>query len=608
MLSYRLSLPEAAARAVVVAVHGLMESADCLEAVHPAWASRGWAVLAIDLRGHGSSPRWSDQDLQKHPGDVLVQDVLEVLQAPELHGLVQLPALYYGHSAGGSVAAAVAVEALQTSRGFRPAGILLEDPFWRLPVTPLQDRTVAEDAYAHLIDVRSRRPAERAGIRRREWPNWSKTEIQRSCKAQEECDPRIVLNGNVIPTAPWPGLVAALTDSAVPTLIITGTVGTGITAEHQRIARSAGARVDVFDGASHFVRRDMEKRFMHTATAFFAGTVAGTGEPEARPATMAVMSPAGLFSKLMSPDAISSLGRVADLRGPVFEDFASPEASAVLPDVEVLITGWGCPKIGLDILEAAPNLRAIIHAGGAISGLLTPLPAGRTIAGSNAGEANGRPVAEYTLAMILLANKQAFESARLYGHRRGAIDREQEFPAAGNYQKTVGLVGASRIGRCVAHLLRPFELNVLVYDPYLGAADAAALGVELLPLEALMSRSDVVSVHVPVTPETTGLIGANELALLRDGATLINTARGEVLEQAALEAELASGRINAILDVAVPDVLPPGHAFYDLPNVLLTPHIAGSMGTELLRMGDHIVAELQRYVSGQPFAYPETLS
>lgn len=329
--------------------------------------------------------------------------------------------------------------------------------------------------------------------------------------------------------------------------------------------------------------------------------------PAAKPVAMAVMSPPELFEQLMSAEARSGLARIADLRGPVFDDFSSPEAQAVLPDVEVLITGWGCPKIGPDVLEAAPHLRAIIHAGGVISDKLPPIPAGRTIVGSNAGEANGRPVAEYTLAMILLANKQAFESSHLYGRRRAAVDREREFPLAGNYRKTVGLLGASRIGRTVARLLQPFQLDVLVHDPYLGAGEASALGVKPVPLDVLMSSSDVVSVHVPVTPETTGMIGAKELAMLRDGGTVINTARGEILDQAALEEELVSGRINAILDVAVPDVLPSGHPFYDLPNVFLTPHIAGSMGTELLRMGDHIVAELERYASGQPFAYPENL-
>lgn len=207
----------------------------------------------------------------------MVQDVLETFSAPELQVLASLPALYYGHSAGGGVAAAVATAALQSGGGtFAPAAVLLEDPFWRLPVTPFQERTVAESAHAHLIDVQSRTAPERRGIRRREWPGWSAAEILRSCQAQEDCDPRIVLNGNVIPTTPWPDLAAALTDFRVPVLIVTGTVRTGITAEHRRIAVAAGASIEVFEGASHFIRRDMEDRFMRTAGSFFTASLAAT--------------------------------------------------------------------------------------------------------------------------------------------------------------------------------------------------------------------------------------------------------------------------------------------------------------------------------------------
>lgn len=277
VLSYRLTLPEAPPAAVVVAIHGLVESAACLEAAFPDWVSAGWAVLAFDVRGHGSSPRWSDDHLQRHPGDVMVQDVLETFSIPELQLLESLPTLYYGHSAGGAVAAAVAVATLQRGkRAFVPAGVLLEDPFWRLPVTPFQERIVAESAHAHLIEVQSRTAPERRAIRKREWPNWSAAEILRSCQAQEDCDPRIVLNGNVIPTTPWPDLIATLTDSTVPVLIVTGTVRTGITDEHQRIAQAAGARVDVFEGASHFVRRDMEDRFMRSARFFFTASLSAT--------------------------------------------------------------------------------------------------------------------------------------------------------------------------------------------------------------------------------------------------------------------------------------------------------------------------------------------
>ncbi|MGX9901447.1 alpha/beta hydrolase [Arthrobacter sp. SA17] len=147
------------ATAVVVAIHGLMESSHCLSAAFPHWISRGWAVLEIDLRGHGSSPRWSAEALKKHPGDVMVQDVLEVLKSRELRPVAHLPVLYYGHSAGGSVAAVAAASGLeQKTSEFLPAGVLLEDPFWRLPITSCQDRSVAEAAYAHLVDVQARPP------------------------------------------------------------------------------------------------------------------------------------------------------------------------------------------------------------------------------------------------------------------------------------------------------------------------------------------------------------------------------------------------------------------------------------------------------------------
>ena len=110
--------------------------------------------------------------------------------------------------------------------------------------------------------------------------------------------------------------------------------------------------------------------------------------------------------------------------------------------------------------------------------------------------------------------------------------------------------------------------------------------------------SDIVSLHAPILPATRHMIDARRLALMRDGATLINTARGWLVDQAALEAELVSGRIDAVIDVTEPEVLPANSPLYDLPNVLLTPHIAGALGAERERLGDQVVAEVERYVQG----------
>jgi phosphoglycerate dehydrogenase-like enzyme len=122
-------------------------------------------------------------------------------------------------------------------------------------------------------------------------------------------------------------------------------------------------------------------------------------------------------------------------------------------------------------------------------------------------------------------------------------------------------------------------------------------------LSELLSNADVASLHAPLLPETRHMLGAREFALMKDGATFINTARGAIVDHAALEAELVSGRLNAVLDTTEPEVLPPGSPLYRLPNVLLTPHIAGSLGTETQRLADYVVDEVERFARGQALKY-----
>ncbi len=157
--------------------------------------------------------------------------------------------------------------------------------------------------------------------------------------------------------------------------------------------------------------------------------------------------------------------------------------------------------------------------------------------------------------------------------------------------------------RRVIDLLRPFDLSVVVHDPYLDPAEAAAMGLHNLPLDEVIARADVLSLHAPALEATRHMIDARRLALLRDGATLINTARGSLIDQAALTRELVSGRISAVIDVTEPEVLPKASPLYDLPNVLLTPHIAGAVGRERERLGAMAVAEVERFLTGQPLAH-----
>jgi phosphoglycerate dehydrogenase-like enzyme len=342
-------------------------------------------------------------------------------------------------------------------------------------------------------------------------------------------------------------------------------------------------------------------------------TVESAGDPETgRTGAMAplrfvvLLDPPDLADQLFGP-GLAALGATGaeSLHPTPFTSLDSPEARAALAKADVLITGWGAPPLSEAQLQAAPRLRFVLHAGGQASHFLPASIRQRDIQLSNAGWINAIPVAEFTFAMIILANKQAFRTRNLYRQRRDFIHREAEFPSAGNRDKTIGVVGASRIGRIVIERLGDIEVAIKLYDPYLPAAEARRFGAQLVSLDELMGSSDIVTLHPPLNAETTGMITARQLGLMRNGATLINTSRGAIVDQDALVAELQTGRIDAILDVTHPEVLPAGHPLYDLPNVFLTPHISGSMGTEIERIGTHVATELHRLVLGQPLAFPE---
>ena len=283
--------------------------------------------------------------------------------------------------------------------------------------------------------------------------------------------------------------------------------------------------------------------------------------------------------------------------------FDDPRAAAVLDRVEILVTGWGCPSLDEPALDRMPLLRAAFHAAGTVKNHVTPACFERGVRITSAAQANAIPVAEFTVAAILLANKRAFRIQRRYRELRGFRLWSAEFPDAGNHGKVVGLVGASRIGRMVIERLRVFGFEILVHDPFLGEAEARELGVESCPLDDLLRRSDVVSLHAPSLPETRHMIDRRALSLVRDGGVLVNTSRGALVDQDALTEELLSGRIDAVLDTTEPEVLPADSPLYDLENVFLTPHIAGSQGSETARMFASALDELERFVAGKPLRH-----
>lgn len=303
--------------------------------------------------------------------------------------------------------------------------------------------------------------------------------------------------------------------------------------------------------------------------------------------------------ELIRPDHLKRLATTTRLVSEEpFRDFQALDSH--LSSIEILVTSWGCPSVNAEVIDRMPRLQLIAHLAGSVKGFLDDVVWRRGIRVTNAVAANAKPVAEYTVAAILFANKRVFQLNRFYTtHRENRAPWTREAPGVGNYRKTVGILGASHVGRLVIEYLKPYDMRILLYDPYVTPLAAREIGAMKVGLSELMSASDVVSLHAPLLKETQQMIGARELALMNDHATLINTARGGIIDQDALLDELSKGRLFAILDTTDPDVLPADSPFFELPNVFLTPHIAGSLGRETQRLTDYIVAEVERFSTGR---------
>lgn len=307
----------------------------------------------------------------------------------------------------------------------------------------------------------------------------------------------------------------------------------------------------------------------------------------------------------MAPDMVDRffgthmerLRALVDVEPTVITDFSTVDEHA-LAGTDILITGWDAPRLDENVLDRMPNLHAVVHAAGSVKAHVAPAVWSRGILVSAAGSLNAVPVAEYTLAMMILAAKRALPLAGEYRRVREFIDVGRRSYEIGTNGMPVAVIGASATGMALLERLRILDLRPCVYDPYVDHATIARFGAQKVSLDEAM-RCPIVSIHAPSTPETTRMISAPQLALMPDGGTLINTARGSLLDHEALLAEVRCGRLFAVLDVTDPEPLPAGHDFYDSPHVLLTPHIAGSHGNELARLGGAAVDEIERVVNGQ---------
>jgi phosphoglycerate dehydrogenase-like enzyme len=322
---------------------------------------------------------------------------------------------------------------------------------------------------------------------------------------------------------------------------------------------------------------------------------------QTKPHALVVMSRPS-FEAHFDEARLQRLADLVSLDDPLWtDDLDAPQARARLARAEVLLTSWGTPALTSDRLSAAPRLKAVLHGGGSVRSLVDDEIWGRGIRVASAADANAVPVAEYTLAAIIFAGKKAPFLAADKRHAYGGWGSVSGYGDLSNFERTVGIVGFSRIGRRVVDLLRVLEgTTCLVADPYADADEVALAGARLVDLDDMLPHVHVLSVHAPEIAETRHLIGAAQLRRLPDSATVINTARGSLVDSGALAAECASGRLFAILDVTDPEPLPADSPLRDLARVMITPHIAGSLGTEIGRLTDHVLDELSRWTTRQP--------
>jgi len=271
-----------------------------------------------------------------------------------------------------------------------------------------------------------------------------------------------------------------------------------------------------------------------------------------------------------------------------------------LENLQVIFATWGMPALTPEELDQLQSLQAVFYAAGSVQAFARPLLE-RQVVLSSAWRANARPVAEFTLAQILLATKATFQMQR---QARPGPDRRSGIRPRGNFGATVALLGAGAIGRQVIELLRPFTLRVVVFDPFLSEPDAAALGVEKVSLEEAFAQGLVVSNHLANLPATVGMLRGEHFALMAENATFINTGRGATVDEPAM-IEVLRDRpdLTVLLDVTFPEPPVKDSPLYTLPNVFLTPHIAGSLGDEVVRMADYAIAEFDRWQQGEPLEH-----
>jgi phosphoglycerate dehydrogenase-like enzyme len=318
----------------------------------------------------------------------------------------------------------------------------------------------------------------------------------------------------------------------------------------------------------------------------------------------AMVGPESTLEYVYGPERRAKIAELASLSDGVIPSDCLDEHIERLSETEVIFSTWGLHPMSLRQLDQMPSLRVLFYAAGSVQSFAAPI-LDRGIRVISAWRANAVPVAQFAVAQIILSMKGYFRNLHEYD---GSISSfRTSFKGAGLYGETVSLLGAGAVGRLVIEMLKPFDLKLCVYDPFLSSEDASELGVEIVSLQRAFERGYVVSNHLADKPETRGLIDGVLIDSMRQNATFINTGRGQTVHEQEMMAVLKRRKdLTVLLDVTYPEPTGKNSPILALSNVHVSSHIAGAVNDEVHRLADLCIEEFERYLAGQPFKHEVT--
>jgi D-3-phosphoglycerate dehydrogenase len=306
-----------------------------------------------------------------------------------------------------------------------------------------------------------------------------------------------------------------------------------------------------------------------------------------------VSLPVVLIADKLAESTVAALGDDIEVRwvdGPDREKLL-----AAVPEADALLVR-SATTVDAQVLSAAPKLKIVARAGVGLDNVDVDAATARGVLVVNAPTSNIHSAAEHALALLLAAARQVTAAD---ASLRARTWKRSSFSGTEIFGKTVGVVGLGRIGQLVAQRLTAFGAHIVAYDPYVSPARAAQLGIELLSLDELLTRADFISVHLPKTLETAGLIDKEALAKTKPGVIIVNAARGGLVDEAALAEAVTSGHVRAAgIDVFATEPCTDS-ALFDLPQVVVTPHLGASTTEAQDRAGTDVAGSVKLALAGE---------